>query len=166
MNSQNSSWNTSVAFHPTFLHLKSFHLTCFQISFFSVLQFRLILWQLSQNSFLLPTSEKIAHLQSMSSHHKQFSSPDELLDQLDPSWPQSTRPLPPSSPPRKSLYFLVVFDFEEIPISDAELQDSILAKQTFVCDGRMKTSGASHMPRNADQRNKLGSIPSIGTCFQ
>ena len=43
----------------------------------------------------------------MSSHHKQFSSPDELLDQLGPSWPQSTRPLPPSSPPRKSLYFNV-----------------------------------------------------------
>ena len=64
------------------------------------------------------------------------------------------------------LFFLVVFVFEEIPISDAELQDSILAKQTFVCDGRMKTSGASHMPRNADQRNKLGSIPLIGTCFQ
>ena len=63
-------------------------------------------------------------------------------------------------------HFLVVFDFEEIPISDAELQDSILAKQTFVCDGQMKTSGASHMPRNADQRNTLGNIPSIGTCSQ
>ena len=84
----------------------------------------------------------------MSSHHKQFSSPDELLDQLGPSWPQSTRLLPPSSPPRKSLYFLVVFDFEEIPISDAELQDSILAKQTFVCDGRMKTSGMPNVPKH------------------
>ena len=45
-------------------------------------------------------------------------------------------------------HFLVVFDFEEIPISDAELQDSILAKQTFVCDGRMKTSGMPNVPKH------------------
>ena len=57
-----------------------------------------------------------------------------------------------SSPPSfhsfsEILYFLVVFDFEEILISDAELQDSILAKQTFVCDGRMETSGMPNVPQ-------------------
>ena len=37
----------------------------------------------------------------------------------------------------ENVSFLVVFDFEEIPISDAELQDSIL-ETNFVCDGRME----------------------------
>ena len=32
-------------------------------------------------------------------------------------------------------HFLIVFNFEEIQISDAELQDSILAKQTLFVTG-------------------------------
>ena len=50
-----------------------------------------------------PCPTKIAHqMKGREGGHKQFSSPDELLDQLVPSWPQSTRPLPPSTPSRKS----------------------------------------------------------------
>ena len=53
-----------------------------------------------------PCPTKIAHqMKGREGGHKQFSSPDELLDQLVPSWPQSTRPLPPSTPSRKSYIY-------------------------------------------------------------
>ena len=44
---------------------------------------------------------------------------------------------------RKLLHFLDGFAYEEILISFPGIQDSF--HTTLVCDGRMETSGASHM---------------------
>ena len=69
-----------------------------------------------------PCPTKIAHQtwkwKGRVGGHKQFSSPEELLGQLVPSWPSSTRPHPllssPSFPPRKSYYFLWNYISEKV----------------------------------------------------
>ena len=89
-----------------------------------------------------PCPTKIAHqnlkMKGRVGGHKQFSSPEELLDQLVPSWLQSTRPplySTPSFPPRKSYYFLGGCASEEIQISTVETRISILLHQTLFVTG-------------------------------
>ena len=85
--------NTSVILILFFLLLPYFH--CLLLSILSLT----LHWYFKYLSSLILTIFfwKNCTSQYTSSHHKQFSSPEELLDQLVPSWPQSTRPFLPLS---------------------------------------------------------------------
>ena len=83
--------------------------------------------------FLDNLLKKIAHLKHTSSHHKQFSSPEELLDQLVPSWPSSTRPHP----------LLSFFSSAEILLFLAMQWTNDKQMLWHIC--RISTSGSGHI---------------------
>ena len=159
--------NTSVILILFFLLLPYFH--CLLLSILSLT----LHWYFKYLSSLILTIFfwKNCTSQYTSSHHKQFSSPEELLDQLVPSWPSSTRPRP----------LLSFFSFAEISLFPRRLrlrgntdfrcgnQDFYPAAPNFVCDGRMETSGASHMLRNAGKNiarinTKVSPTPLVPVC--